>query len=304
MSPAELRPAPLAGRAALLIAALVAAASLGGIFVPASYAQETASWRVQGMAQDWVDVLVAAPWLAAAGVLTLRRSRRGALLLAGALVYTAYAFAIYAFAMHFNALFLVYVALLSLSAFALADLARVLGRAPASEWFDERAPRRLAGSAMMVLGLVFAVLWLAQIVPATVRGTAPSSLAEVGLITNPVHVLDLAFIVPLLVLSGHRLRRGRDSGYVLGTILLGFSVLMSLAILVMSIQLHRHDLAPDASLVAVFAVTTLFFATLLAVMLRSLSRPPPRLARPLRPLLRRPRRRATAGSPDTRGRRS
>ena len=51
--------------AALVAAGLVAAASLGGLLLPSVYARETASWRVQGLGQDWVDLVLAAPWLAA-----------------------------------------------------------------------------------------------------------------------------------------------------------------------------------------------------------------------------------------------
>jgi hypothetical protein len=259
-----------AGRAGLVTAALVALASLGGLFLPSTYARETLSWRVQGMAQDWVDLVVAAPWLAITAILTLRGSRRGALLLGGGFAYAAYSFAIYAFAVHFNALFLVYVAILGLSTFGLVDLGRALGREPVHTWFDQRAPRRLAGVAMMVFAAVFAVLWLAQVVPAVATGTSPPGLEEVGLVTNPVHVLDLAIALPLLFLSGMLLRRGRDSGYVLGTILLGFSVLMDLAILVMTVEMRRHEVASDALLAVLFAVMAVFFAALLAVMLRSL----------------------------------
>jgi hypothetical protein len=252
-----------------LTAALVAIASLGGIFLSATYAHETRAWRIQGIAQDWVDLVVAAPWLAIGAVLTLRGSRRGAFLLGGAFAYTAYSFAIYAFAVHFNALFLVYVAVLGLSLFGLADLVRVLGRAPVHTWFDTRAPRRLAAAAMMGFALVFAVLWLAQIVPAIAAGTAPPELAEVGLATNPVHILDLAIVLPLLFLGGVLLRRGRDGGYLLAAFLLGFSVLMDLAILVMTIQLDRHGLGGGMALVIAFTVIAVFVAALLAFLLRS-----------------------------------
>jgi hypothetical protein len=264
------QPPRFAGIAGLVTAGLVAVASFAGIFWPAIYARETLSWRVQGTAQDWVDLTIAAPWLAIAAILTLRGSRRAVLLLGGALAYTAYSFAIYAFAVHFNALFLVYVAILGLSAYGLADLGRVLERERVAAWFDERAPRRFAGGALMGFAVVFALLWLARIVPAIAAGTDPPELAEVGLVTNPVHVLDLALVLPLLFVSGVLLRRRRDSGYLLGAILLGFSVLMDAAILAMMIGLHWNGLASDDLLVAVFVVMTVFFAVLLARLLAAL----------------------------------
>jgi len=262
-------PLRFAARAGLVNAGLVALASLGGILLPATYARETASWRVQGMAQDWVDLLVAAPWLAITALLTLRGSRRAVLLLGGGLAYTAYSFAIYAFAVHFNALFLFYVAILGLSVFGLADLARTLGRAPVGTWFGDRAPRSVAGGALMGFAVLFAILWLAQIVAAIATGTQPAGLSDVGLITNPVHVLDLSIVLPLLFVSGVLLRRGLDSGYVLGAIFLGFSVLMDLAILAMTLGLRRHGLASDDVLAIVFTVMVVFFSALLVQLLRA-----------------------------------
>lgn len=250
-----------AGRAGLVTAALVAIASLGGIFDPAIYARETESWRTQGMAQDWVDLVVAAPWLAITALLTLRGSRRGALLLGGGFAYTAYSFVIYAFAVHFNWLFLVYVATLGLSVFGLVDLGRSFLGQPARTWLRPTAPRRLVADSMIAVSVLFACLWLGQIVPALVAGTPPPELEEVGLVTNPVHILDLAIVLPLLFVTGLLLRRGRDSGHVLAVIFLGFSVLMDLALLAMMVALGQHGMA------VAFTAVTLYFATLLVLML-------------------------------------
>ncbi|HSP18341.1 MAG TPA: hypothetical protein VLQ79_02430, partial [Myxococcaceae bacterium] len=76
----------------LPLAALVAWSALGGIFLPSTYARETASWAAQGMGQDWVNLLLVAPTLAVGGVLALRGSFRARLVLGGALVYTLYSF--------------------------------------------------------------------------------------------------------------------------------------------------------------------------------------------------------------------
>ncbi len=273
-----MHPRRVAGWLGVVTATLVAIASIGGIFWPAAYARETESWRVQGMAQDWIDLVVAAPWLAVAAVLTLRGSRRGALLLGGAFVYTAYAFVIYAFAVHFSALFLVYVATLGSAAFGLADLGAGLSHEHVRGWFGDRAPRRVAAVAMMGLAGLFALLWLAQIVPAIAAGTDPPQLAEVGLVTNPVHVLDLALVLPLFFVAGWLLRQRRDLGYVLGAFLLGFSVLMDLAILAMTVGLRSRGLASDDVIAVIFAAMTIVFGALLVRFLAAIG---PR-ARPAR----------------------
>jgi hypothetical protein len=257
-----------AGRAGLATSVLVAVAALGGIVSHATYAHETASWRAQGIAQDWVDLLLAAPWLAIASVLALRGSRRGALLLGGAFAYTAYSFVLYAFAVHFNALFLVYVTTLGLSLYGLLDLARSLGGVRVHAWFDDRAPRRLVGATLIGFAGMFTLLWLAQIVPAILNGTTPPELEEVALATNPVHILDLAIVLPLMFVAGRRLRRRTDAGFALGVILLGFSVLMDAAILAMTIALRGSGV-----LVVAFAALATYVALLLGLMLRAMRAP-------------------------------
>jgi hypothetical protein len=68
-------------------------------------------------------------------------------------------------------------------------------------------------------------------VPAIIEGTAPESLTEAGLVTNPVHVLDLAVLLPSAILGGVLLRRGRAWGYALAPVVLGALVFLSIGII-------------------------------------------------------------------------
>src|SRR5690349_5713700 len=122
------RDSPLAIVAAFPLAMLVAFVSLVGILHPSIYARETPNWAAQALGQDWVDLLFAVPWLAVSGLYAARGSRRALFLLAGAMLYTFYEFAIYAFAVHFNVMFLAYCATLGVTFYALAGLALVFVR--------------------------------------------------------------------------------------------------------------------------------------------------------------------------------
>jgi hypothetical protein len=216
--------------AAFPLAVLVAIASLGGIVAPATYAQETASLAAQGIGQDWVNLLVIVPWLVVCAGLAWRGSRRARLLLGGGFAYVAYSYAIYAFGVHFNALFLVYVAALGLAGFALAALVAGLAEDGAARWFAPATPVRFAAGLQIAVAAVFALLWLGDIVPALAAGRAPASVSDDHLLTNPVHVLDLAFALPALVLAGVTLWRRQGLGFVLTPILLGLALLMAVAI--------------------------------------------------------------------------
>jgi hypothetical protein len=271
MKDAELHSSQTALRAAaclaIPLALLVALASLGGIVMPSTYARETASWAAQGIGQDWVNLLLVVPGLLLTAVLTLRGSRRATLLLGGGLVYTLYSYVIYAFAVHFNALFLVYCVALGLSFFALLLLLRALLEEDVRAWYGLRAPVRTAGVLQLAIAVIFAFLWLSEVVPALLHGRAPASLVEGGFFTNPVHVLDLSILLPALALSGVLLLRRRASGFLLAPLLLGFAVLMATAIAGMIVLMHQRGVAIDVSGSLVLGALALVSAIVLARLL-------------------------------------
>jgi hypothetical protein len=82
----------------------------------------------------------------------------------------------------------------------------LLERWPEPPWaaFDLGVPRRAAGAWLVMLGAAFAALWLRQVLPALREGTDPEGSAELGLLTNPVHVLDLSFLCPLMLAPASR----------------------------------------------------------------------------------------------------
>jgi hypothetical protein len=240
--------------AAWPVAILLATLSLGGL-VTSAYAYEAPAWRAQAIGQDWFDLVIAAPWLALCGTLARTGSYRWRILLAGAYAYTVYEALIYAFAIHFNAWFLVYCATLGLAGFALASLVIQLRRETGS---IDRGARRLAGGVLVALGSAFALLWLAEDVPAVLRGEPSSTLRETGLLTNPVHVIDYAFVLPLHVLGGVWLLRDRPQGALLGPIVLAFGVLMAASIGGMMLVMRATGAAAAAPVTAVmFAVAAL-----------------------------------------------
>ncbi len=244
----------------LLLAALVTTAALGGILLPSTYGREAASWAAQGVGQDWVNLLVVAPAIAVLAVAVSRGSRRARLLLGGALLYVAYSFLFYVFAVHFNRLFLVYCACLGLGFYGLQAVLLELWPEPMWNWFDVAAPRRAAGTWLVTLGTAFAVLWLSQVVPALWEGGDPVGSAELGLLTNPAHVLDLSFLCPLMLATGtSAFRRGRLGG-VMAPILLAFSVVLALAVVGNAVSMERQGVGramPMAGAAGVVAVVSI-----------------------------------------------
>jgi hypothetical protein len=133
--------------------------------------------------------------------------------------------------------FLVYCAVFGLSVWALVDVGRALFTARVTTWFDGGEPRRATAAFQITSGVVFTFLWLVQIGAALVRGTPPPELAETGLLTNPVHVIDLGLVLPSLLASGLALWRGRPAGHVAGPVLLAFTTLMNVNVAVLTVAL-------------------------------------------------------------------
>jgi hypothetical protein len=128
------------------------------------------------------------------------------------MVFTAYNYMIYAFSIHFGPLFLVWVAVLGLSAYAAAGTFSELNRLWLAAHFQS-APVRFAGWVLIVLAAVFTLLWLSEIEPDLLAGRGSTSAAAWQVPTNPVHVLDLAFFLPGVLASGVLLLRRRQAGY-------------------------------------------------------------------------------------------
>jgi hypothetical protein len=251
-------PAPRAARFAvgleLPLTLLLAAISLAGILSPSTYGRETASWAAQAVGQDWVDLLIAVPWLALSGAYARGGSRTGRFLLAGGYLYALYELAIYAFAIHFNALFLLYCAAFGLSILGLVATMHALGREDLPGWFSARMPRRGAGALLIAIGVGFGLLWLGDIVPALVRGTTPPTVIEARVPTNPVHVMDLSLILPAHVAAGVLLLRRRPLGYLLAPVLLAFGILMATSIGGMMVVMRLRGVPADLAVVAGMAV--------------------------------------------------
>lgn len=232
--------------ATVLIAAGSATTSLLGLLAAWPYAAETANWRLQARGQDPANLIAVGALLACLPGLS-RGADRARLVWAGTLFYLAYAFTIYALSIHFGPLFLPYVAVLGLSVYACA-----FGLRPAAPT-AVLAGRTLNLATGMIgsLAVVFALLWLSSIIAALLTGGAPAELAAAGLVANPVHVLDLALVLPGMAITALRARRGNGASQLLLGPWLVFATLMTASI---TIILALSSAWPPAAVVGLLTV--------------------------------------------------
>lgn len=242
----------------LAISALVVLASVLGLTDPGMYDEETANWAAQARGQDMGNV-VAVGVLLFSGHGYAKGSRGAAMVWLGTLLYFVYAYTVYSVAVHFNQLFLVYVAALGLSAYAV--MLSVNRLRAESEDLPQPQARRVVGCTSIAVGALFGLLWLSELVPASLSGKVPQSVVEAGLWVNPIHVMDLAIVLPALIIAGWQTLKGRAAGQFFVGPLLVFSVLMATSIvaaMALMVMEGLVDTLLPLLLVSLVAVASLF----------------------------------------------
>lgn len=237
---------------------LAVAGSVIGLAVDSIYAGLTAVFLPQALAQDIANLAFVAPaWLLLAA-LALRGSLRAYLLWLGVLTFTVYNYVIYTFAIPFGPLFFLWVAVLGLSTYALLGGLVTIDHGAVAARFASRRAVIVVAWFLIVTAVLFGLLWLSEDLPALLAGDRPQSLIDMALPTNPVHILDLGFFLPAVVVTGVLLLQRRPLAYTLAPPLIVFLLLTGVPILLTPVvQAARGDEAAWGVAVPIGALTAI-----------------------------------------------
>ncbi len=108
----------------------------------------------------------------------------------------------YAFDLVLNPATFLYIAVLGFGGWSLATGLARIDDAEAERLLAGRLPRRTTEGFLLVTASLFALTWLSQMAGALLSGSLPAELADAGWPMNPIWVLDLAFVLPLMVVTG------------------------------------------------------------------------------------------------------
>lgn len=211
-------------------AILLAIAAGGGVLIGGLY-HDTPTMATQAIGQDLASLVVALPVLVISALLAWRGSLRARIIWLGSLVYVLYAYVGYAFAVRFNQMFLVYVALVGCSLYALIGGLASTDLAAVKASFSDRMPVRAVSIYLGVIAALFYLLWLSESLPASLAGQPSAALVEAGTPTNFIQVEDMAAFLPAVVIAAVSLWRRRALGYTLAGVVLVQFVLLPIAIL-------------------------------------------------------------------------
>ena len=238
----------------VLLALLIAIVSLFGLLTPGFYAKETPSWQAQSLGQDLADLILVIPALIVTAVLSYQGNKKALLFWGGTLIYIVYTFLIYCFGVHFNRLFLFYCIILGIASYSLLYFFYLLLQlAPRITHRNTAASRTIACYLLIISGL-FYFLWLSEIIPASLNQETPSNVLEVGLPTNPVHVLDISLLLPAIFITGILLFRRNSFALLLAPALLIFFVLMNCTIGGLALMMNARGITSSLMLVWVMGI--------------------------------------------------
>ncbi|OMF96808.1 hypothetical protein BK146_13920 [Paenibacillus sp. FSL R7-0333] len=229
------------------------------------------SAAAQAIAQDGVTLFAGVPLLLISLLLSLSRRIRGRLLLAGTLGYFTYTYASYSFLAMYNPLFLVYVMLFSAGLYAFILVFRSLERDGIS--FNSKLPARSIGFILLMIAFLIIMLWLGRIAGGWRNGTAPDLLEHYT--TLVIQALDLAVLLPLMVLTGALLVRRQSYGYLLAPVVLVKAATLLTSISSMMIGMLRAGVHVSMVELTLFPIFNLAVIGCLILVLRYAQEPAP-----------------------------
>ncbi len=217
------------------------------------YYYDTVSSAAQQQGNDIVTLVVALPMLVISSWFALRGSLRGRMLLTGTVGFFLYTYLSMSMLTAFNALFLVYVAIftLSLYAFILCLMSFDLSSLP--QHFSERLPRGWIAALLFIVGAFLTLAWLGKVAGPYLTGTPP---VLDNTTTFVIQAMDLSLIVPLAVLSGILLLRRNAWGYLLTSVFVLKAITLGLAVSAMIVNMTLAGTPESAVIVIPFLIIT------------------------------------------------
>jgi hypothetical protein len=232
-----------------------------------------------GIPWDIVTLLVGIPLLVVSFVLYLRGSLRGTALFIGGLTSFLYQYLLWTFDWAYNSLFLVYVALFSLSLWTLILVLTGVDGAQVRKVIGEHFPLRTAAGFSLLVGGMLIVKCLGEILPSLGSSAMPAGAA--GYYTMVDQALDLGLLAPFCVVTGVLLLRRVSLGYLLCPSLLIVVLCIGLSVVTGEAMLGLSTAHVNVAGLAVFTIFMTVALWLLVAVLANMRTPSGREILPL-----------------------
>jgi hypothetical protein len=232
------------------------------------YRYDTVLSSSQEVGQDVVTLLIGIPLLITGIALSRKGTMRGQLLLTGALGYFLYTYGAMSFLTAFNPLFLVYVALFSLSLFGFILSMSNLDVGEITRHITDGFPRRAIASYFIIVAVFLTLAWLGLVASPSLARTPPNGLESA--ITMVIQALDLGIIVPTAFITATLLIKKQAWGYALASVMLLKILTMGAALIAMIIGQMIAGVEIDPVTSVVFVIISISGITFGIVTLRNI----------------------------------
>lgn len=229
-----------------LIGLLVLIAAGAGVFVPGFYdGAVDPQYAIGTITADAISILCV-PLLVVSIILTRREKPVARLVWVALLVYVGYAYAVYAFDRMYTIFFPVYMAIFSMSVFAVAALIARLDVTTLAEISKDMRLRKMTAGFVIFTGLILYVIELPIIL-----GRIPNTIEAGG---TPFMVLDMTLVAPLAVLTGIWVWQRRPWGDVLAGIFLVKAITIMTSFLIADYINWFNGVADNQSAIITFTI--------------------------------------------------
>src|SRR5919108_1165073 len=195
------------------IATLMVVASAAGLWIDDLYPD--GRWAREALrGGDLSTLVLVTPVLVLSLLGAAKGSRRAQVIWIGTLGYGVYNYAYYVFGAEFNDIFVLHIALLALSGWALALAVIGLDLRGVASSLQIGTAARWIGGFLALVGIILGGLWIALAIRFAVTGKLMADVPADGF--HLVLGIDLTLLVPSLVVAGVLLSRRTAAGVVFG----------------------------------------------------------------------------------------
>lgn len=203
----------------IIITILATIASIGGLLMKNPY-RDNDFVKMAWFTNDILTLFVVVPLLIITINLSRKNSIKWLLIHLGLLGYVLYNFAFYLFGATFNMFFIIYAALVSLSAFALILFLSNIKLETIAINFSKKTPVKWVSIYLLFIALILFLVEFSMIVPFLTSGKIPQTILQTGTNTSIVFALDFTIVIPLSILSAVLLWQRNSWGFILGIMML------------------------------------------------------------------------------------
>lgn len=226
------------------ILVLTAFSSIYSLISNSSYLLDSQMIRAKCHYLDIFNISIVVPLGVLLTIHSLKNVYWAKLAVIGVSSYLLYMAGFSSLSLKFNKLFLINIAVFGLSIFC-----SVLGYIDVFEkgkGLASKFIKRVSSAYLFLFALIPGTAWIIEIVHSVINNSIPNHNLDMNISVNVVHVFDLAFVLPLIIISGVELIKGRKTGVISSFIAVVFILLTCIAILIMEIGLINERLNIDA----------------------------------------------------------